>query len=62
MPPFLEKVGSAIEKCDWFASPILLRYEMDENKASKTGGFFSIILIVLLTVAFYKSWLTVLEK
>ena len=62
MAKVLDKVGTVVEGCDWFAAPILLRYDSEDKRASKTGGIFSIILIVLLVVAFYNSWLNVLDK
>ena len=40
----------------------MLRYDSEEKRATNTGAFISIIVMVLLVVAFYSSWLDVLDK
>ena len=56
------KIKTFIESCDVFAAPITLRYEEEEDKTTKTGGFFSIVLIIFLGVAFSNSWNALLNK
>lgn len=57
-----QKIGSAFEMCDCFSAPILLRYDTDDKKSTKAGGFLSVALIIVLVIAFYRSWLTVFNK
>ena len=40
----------------------MLRYETEDKRATKTGGTLSLLLVVVLIVAFYRSWLDVLDK
>lgn len=47
---------------DRFAPPILLRYETDDKKSTKTGGCISILLIIVLLSYFVNSLTDVLDK
>lgn len=59
---FLHKIGETIESSDLFSAPILLRYKTEEHKTSKTGGCFSIALMIVMIVVFYNSWISVFNK
>lgn len=52
MSRVIEKISEAFKACDWFASPVLLRYQGDESNKTKTGGFISLILIIGLISLF----------
>ena len=62
MGNFCQQIGTLVETCDFFSAPILLRYDTDDKKSSKAGGFLSLALIILLIIAFYRSWINVFEK
>lgn len=59
MGTILHKTGVLLRTCDCFSTPINLRYDGDDQKATKTGGCLSVALITILVVAFYRSWLNV---
>jgi len=56
---FFEEV---IKSCNVFTAPVNLRYKLDPNYNTLTGGFFSIGLIILLVSVFYNAWLELLNK
>ena len=56
------KFNNAVLFADCFAPPILLRYNSLPKKSTKTGGFISIILLIILSVFFVQSWFDVLDK
>lgn len=58
----LDKIRNIFEACDFFPSPILLRYRTEEKKRSVMGGFVSLILTILLLVIFYTSCREVLTR
>ena len=58
----LLKLTSLVVEVDRFAPPILLRYETDDKKSTKTGGCISILLIIILMSFFYNSLFAVLDK
>lgn len=56
------KLNNLITVADFFAPPILLRYESDDKKPTKAGGCFSLLLIIIILSFFANSWVDVLDK
>ena len=59
---FFDFFQDAIKSCNVFTSPVNLRYKLDPDYNTAAGGFVSIILILLLMVVFFNSWMALLNK
>lgn len=51
-----------IKSCNVFTAPVNLRYKLDPDYNTVTGGLVSIGLIILLVSVFYNAWMQVLNK
>jgi hypothetical protein len=51
-----------VKKINVFTSPITLRYDLDEDYDTFTGGFLTIILFAVFFSIFFNSWVHLLNK
>ena len=58
----MRNISKKLCKLDLFSSPVLMRYNKNEVVSSRTGGCFSLLIIIILVVAFYNSWMDMLNK
>ncbi len=57
MRKVLDFFEDAIKTCNVFTSPVNLRYQLDPDYNTFTGGVVSIALIILLVSVFFSAWL-----
>ncbi len=54
--------GEVIKSCNVFTAPVNLRYKLDPDYNTFTGGVVSIGLMILLVSVFFNAWLQLLNK